>query len=87
MSEVDWQVDRCKLYDLHQQNPETSPQELAKWVGRSEKWVRKWLVLFEQRIREGETTHLFASQSRAMQVPSLIPSMSKLSAKAAVSMG
>ena len=63
MSEVQWVVDRAKLYDLRQQYPSWSKEELAQEVGRSLSWIRKWLT----RFAEGDENdpHLFCSQSRA----------------------
>lgn len=65
MCERDWIVDRVKLYDLRQQNPETPIDELAAQIGRSPKWVRKWLGRFDVRVESKENIELFASESRA----------------------
>ena len=65
MCEVDWVVCRAKLYDLYQQDPEISPKELAAQLGRSEKWVRKWIDRFKERVENKETMGLFAGVSRA----------------------
>jgi transposase InsO family protein len=68
MSEVDWVVDRAKLYDLHRQNPENSTEYFAQQLKRSVRWVKKWIKRFAQADPDDET--MFLSQSRARHTSS-----------------
>ncbi len=38
-----WVADRAMLQQLQQKHPEWTQPELAKWVGRSLGWVKKWV--------------------------------------------
>jgi hypothetical protein len=42
--EEEWIVDRSKLRGLWFEHPNWSRKKIAKEVGRSEAWARKWLV-------------------------------------------
>lgn len=63
MSEVDWMVARVKLYDLRQQNPHRTHDELALEVGYSTSWVGKWLNRFNS--VDPDDPSIFLSRSRA----------------------
>lgn len=55
--------DRMQLYKRRQIEPNSTTRQLAEAVGRSERWVRKWVKRFQM----ADTTDftLFCSQSRA----------------------
>ena len=63
MSEIEWIVDRAKLYSLREKRPQAKPKQLAQELGRSERWARKWLKRFAH--HEGDEKTLFCSRSRA----------------------
>jgi hypothetical protein len=63
MSEVEWMVDRMKLYELRRSQPKLSVKDLVKELGRSESWVRKWRQ--RQQEAEAEGPSIFQSRSRA----------------------
>jgi hypothetical protein len=65
--EEQWIVDRCKLRELWLDHPEWSRQDLARKIGRSKSWVKKWL----RRIRSThlEDRQILQSQSRARKHP------------------
>jgi hypothetical protein len=48
--EEEWMRDRALLRDLLEKTPEASPQELARALGRSVSWVKKW----RKRLAEGD---------------------------------
>ncbi|MCL4880521.1 MAG: DDE-type integrase/transposase/recombinase [Anaerolineae bacterium] len=62
-SESQWIYDRMTLYTLSQQHPTWKATQLGAAMGRSERWVRKWL----KRFAAVEAPHfkMFVSQSRA----------------------
>lgn len=62
-SESERVYDRMSLYYEMEENPDWSNRHLAKELGRSEKWVRKW----RKRIRDAKDVSIrtFLSQSRA----------------------
>ena len=49
--EEEWMRDRALLRDLLNKDPHTPPQELARVIGRSVSWVKKW----RKRLREGDS--------------------------------
>jgi hypothetical protein len=65
--EEQWIVDRCKLRAEWLEHPEWSKRELAKAVGHSNSWVKKWL----KRIRSCplEDREVLAGRSRARKRP------------------
>ncbi len=65
--EEEWMRDRALLRDLLNTDPQTPPQELARAIGRSVSWVKKW----RKRLREGDphNQELFCSRSRAHHAP------------------
>ena len=63
MSEIEWLVDRVKLYELRRTAPELSIKELADEIGRSETWTRKWCRRLDAGDADDPT--IFYSQSRA----------------------
>jgi len=65
--EEQWLVDRCKLREVWLEHPEWSKQALAKAVGRSKSWVKKWL----HRIRSTtlEDREVLNGQARARKRP------------------
>lgn len=62
-TESQWIYDRMKLYDLRRTQPAWGTSQLAQAIGRSERWVRKWLRRFE--AVEAPTFAMFRSRSRA----------------------
>lgn len=60
-SESQWIYDRMKLYDLQRVQPAWGSKQLAEAVGRSERWVRKWL----RRFQEVETISFQMFRSRS----------------------
>lgn len=78
MSEIEWLVDRTKLYDLKQQRPKAKACELAKEIGRSERWARKWLARFAE--HEDKVSQLFCSQSRARKTSNKLVSQAVVEA-------
>ena len=80
MSEIEWMVDRAKLYDLKQQRPNAKAPELAKEIGRSERWARKWLTRFEKHNEEDGVSPLFCSQSRARKTSNKLVSQAVVEA-------
>ena len=72
MSEVAWLVDRTELYVLKRKRPQAKVRELADAVGRSERWVRKWLARFAS--HEGDAADMFCSRSRARKTPNKVVS-------------
>ena len=62
-SESEWVYDRMRLYKLMVAHPGLSSARLAEAVGRSARWVRKWVARFK--ATEQPDMRLFASQSRA----------------------
>lgn len=62
-SESEWVYDRMRLYKLMVAHPGLSSLRLAEAVGRSARWVRKWVARFK--AAEQADMRLFASQSRA----------------------
>ena len=65
--EEEWMRDRALLRDLLNKDPQTPPQELARAIGRSVSWVKKW----RKRLREGDPhdQELLCSRSRAHHAP------------------
>lgn len=61
-SESERVYDRMRLYKLSQAHPEWKSPQLAQEVGRSERWVRKWLVRFRE--TGDKNVQMFQSQSR-----------------------
>jgi hypothetical protein len=59
--------DRLLLHKLRRQHPQWRLSELAKAVGRSVSWVKKWLKRFRQ--TPPEATPAFHSQSRRPKTP------------------
>jgi hypothetical protein len=66
--EEEWIVDRSKLREVWFEHPNWSRKKIAKEVGRSEAWVRKWL----KRIRQAplEDREVLNGRSR---VPHKLP--------------
>jgi hypothetical protein len=65
--EEEWMRDRALLRDLLRKNPQAALRDLAREIGRSMSWVKKW----RKRLREG-TPHdplLLCSRSRAHHAP------------------
>src|SRR5215470_9944818 len=46
--EAQWIADRAALRSLSQQHPDWTQQELALCIGRSRRFVKKWLKRFRQ---------------------------------------
>src|SRR3989442_2017749 len=65
--EEEWMRDRALLRDLLNKDPQTPPQELARAIGRSVSWIKKW----RKRLREGDPhdQELWCSRSRAHHAP------------------
>lgn len=62
-----WIVERARLRDLLNQDPQPSVAELCAISGRSERWVRKWRKrLAGTRVEDEEALH---SQSRSRHTP------------------
>jgi hypothetical protein len=61
--EAEWVLDRIRLFQLRRDHPGWSQSRLAKALGRSLSWVKKWL----KRFREADelSLEMFKSQSRA----------------------
>jgi transposase len=61
--EEEWIVDRSKLREVWFEHPNWSRKKMAKEVGRSEAWARKWL----KRIRQAplEDREVLNGRSRA----------------------
>ena len=66
--EEEWMRDRAFLRDLLRQDPQASPQELARLTGRSVSRIKQW----RKRLTEGDPSDpsLFCSRSRAHHAPS-----------------
>ena len=66
--ETEWVIDRVQLYRLMRREPTWSIQRLAKALGRSASWVKKW----RKRLRAAQplTWQAFLSHSRAPKHPS-----------------
>lgn len=62
---AEWMVDRHRLRDLLQQQPDRSSYRLAQELGRSQKWVRKW----RRRILAAPADAILVGQSRARHTP------------------
>ena len=61
--ESEWSLDRLRLYHLRHEHPEWSLSRLARELGYSLSWVKKWLKRFRQAGKVSLET--FKSQSRA----------------------
>jgi hypothetical protein len=66
--EEEWMRDRALLRDLLLKTPQAPPQELARQIGRSVSWVKKW----RKRLLESSPNDpfLWCSRSRAHHAPS-----------------
>jgi integrase-like protein len=67
-SEAKWFCERYKLYELIEAQPDWSYHHLARQLGHSPKWVRKWAKRFRETPNPGFQS--FCSQSRAPKTPS-----------------
>lgn len=69
--EVDWIADRATLRSLAREPPDWTQQHLAEAVGRSLRWVKKWLKRLREAApddRQGLLSHSRAHQSPSPQV-------------------
>lgn len=62
-SEIRRMYDRLRLYFLIREQPNWAAESYAELIGRSAKWVRKWMRRFTE--DQSGTLALFLSQSRA----------------------
>ena len=71
--EEEWIVDRSKLRGVWFEHPNWSSKKLAKEVGRSEAWTRKWL----KRIRQAPLEDREVLNGRSRVPHKLPPSISE----------
>lgn len=65
--EEQWIVDRSRLREVWLDHPEWSKRQLAKAVGRSKAWVKKWLKRIRSRPLEDQ--EILQGESRARKRP------------------
>lgn len=63
--ESEWALDRMRLYQLHRDHPDWTLVQLARALGYSLSWVKKWLRRFREAVSPGIA--MFQAQSRAPQ--------------------
>jgi hypothetical protein len=65
--EAQWQADRSALRDLLQTRPDLALKEMAKRVGRSYGWAKKWAKRFS--AASADDLAVLVSHSRAHKAP------------------
>ena len=65
MTEIEWMIDRVKLYELRRTHPGKTVKELVAELKRSTSWVRKWSK--RQKEAEPDDPGMFQSRSRERQ--------------------
>ncbi|MBN8594842.1 MAG: helix-turn-helix domain-containing protein, partial [Anaerolineae bacterium] len=61
--ESEWALDRMRLYQLRRDHPDWTLAQLARAIGYSLSWVKKWLRRFRETVVQG--VEMFQAQSRA----------------------
>jgi hypothetical protein len=61
--ESEWALDRMRLYQLRRDHPDWTLAQLARAIGYSLSWVKKWLRRFRETVVQG--VEMFQSHSRA----------------------
>jgi Homeodomain-like domain len=68
--QISYDAARANLYYLWQQHPDWSHAQFAAALGRSKRWVEKWLKRLREELAAGERLeHVLQGHSRARKTP------------------